>query len=198
MGCCVHGVVEGVPKGDRERVDIVADHIEELIRVLHAHHHGEDELLWDKLEQRAPACSVHVEKMKIEHAQVAKLLDAAGALIPVWRESALAKDRDAVAKALSTMLAALESHLGQEETEIVPIAAVNLSQTEWNLLGEHGRAATPRDKQFVQLGYMLASITPEQRAILLKGIPAPVKLLYRLIGKRQYEKNRAKVYGTAA
>lgn len=191
-------LVEGMAVGDSERAGIVADHIAALSFVLHSHHNVEDELLWDRLEERAPACVLHVEKMKVEHKQVAELLDKAGELIPAWRDGASAKSRDALAKALAALNKAFDSHISQEENEIVPVAAVNMTQAEWDELGEHGRASVPRDKQFVQLGYMFASITPEQKAALLKTIPAPVRLLYRLIGRRQYEKDRARVYGTAA
>ncbi len=40
-------------------------------RSVHTHHESEDELLWDKLEQRAPACALHVGQMRAHHAQVA-------------------------------------------------------------------------------------------------------------------------------
>jgi hemerythrin-like domain-containing protein len=191
-------LVEGMAIGDGERAGIVADHIITLSGVLHGHHRGEDVILWDKLEQRAPACTVHVEKMKVEHAQVSKLLDNAGDLLPAWRDGASAQSRDAVAKALAALNQAFDSHIAQEEDEIAPVAAVNLSQAEWDELAEHGRESMPRDKQFIQLGYMFDSVTPEQKVKLLKTIPAPVRLLYRLVGKRQYEKDRARVYGTAA
>lgn len=191
-------LVETMAVGDRERAGIVADHIAELSGVLHHHHHGEDELLWDRLEERAPACTIHVEKMKVEHEQVAKLLDKAVDMLPAWRETASAKSRDALARELAALNKAFASHTSQEENEIAPVAAVNMTQAEWDELGERGRASTPRDKQFIQLGYMLASITPEQRAKLWKSVPPPVRLMYGLFGKRQYEKDRARVYGTAA
>jgi hypothetical protein len=191
-------LVENAAAGDRERAGVIAGHIAGLSHMLHNHHRGEDEILWDRLEQRAPACAVHVEKMKAEHLEVAKLLDKVGELLPAWRESASAKTRDAVATALATMNAAFDSHLAQEESEIAPVAAVNMTQAEWNELNEHGRASMPKDKQFIQLGYMFDSVTPEQRAALWKTLPPPVRVLYRLFGKRQYRKDRARVYGTAA
>src|ERR1700709_2668533 len=58
-------LVESVTPGDTVRSAAVADFISENAAVLHGHHHGEDELLWSLMEQRTPACSLHVEKMKI-------------------------------------------------------------------------------------------------------------------------------------
>src|SRR4051812_226626 len=61
---------------DRRRVQSVAEAIGLVNDALHHHHVLEDDLFWDRLEQRRPACTVHVELMKLHHAQVATLLTA--------------------------------------------------------------------------------------------------------------------------
>ena len=45
---------DGVPEGDRRRVDEVADHVDLWLGLVHHHHTIEDELLWDRLAQRVP------------------------------------------------------------------------------------------------------------------------------------------------
>src|SRR3954454_22684376 len=62
-------LVSSVPEGDAARAEIVSDHLATLSLSLHAHHEGEDLMLWDRLEQRAPSCGGHVERMKQHHAQ---------------------------------------------------------------------------------------------------------------------------------
>ncbi|MEO8093764.1 MAG: hemerythrin domain-containing protein, partial [Pseudolysinimonas sp.] len=85
------------------------------------------------------------------------------------------------------------------EITILPIAARAMTQSAWDRIGGAARAAVPRDKQFVQLGFILASMPPEQREKWRKEfLPGPVRLLYNLVGKRQYEKHRALVYGNDA
>lgn len=191
-------LVENATLGDPGRASVLADHISENATYLHTHHHGEDEFLWDKLEQRTPSCTVHVEQMKVQHAEVAALLDAIEAALPAWRATGAAGDRALVSDALASMNSAFGAHLDLEEKEIIPVAEVSVSQAEWDQLARHGQAATPGPRRFIQLGFILGSLTDEQRAIFMKVIPAPVRVLYRLVGKRQFEKQRALVYGTAA
>ena len=68
------GLVRGVSPGDLARSEIVGQWLADLDATLHTHHESEDEFLWGKLEQRAPACALHVGQMRAHHAQVAQLL----------------------------------------------------------------------------------------------------------------------------
>ena len=85
------------------------------------------------------------------------------------------------------------------EKSILPIAGKSMTQAAWDKIGEMGRSGTPRNQQFVQLGFILDSMPPDEREKWRKAnLPGPVWLLYNLFGKRQYEKHRALIYGTAA
>jgi hemerythrin-like domain-containing protein len=190
-------LVEGVQDGDTARASIVSDHIAEVADGLHNHHTGEDVLLWDRLEQRAPSCIPHVEQMKDQHARIAEQVNVLVDALPAWRASGSTVDRGTVLAALAPLTTALVAHLGQEEEQIVPVASTALSQAEWNELGDRGRSEIPRDRLFIQLGYMLDPMDAAGRAAFLKeSLPAPVRLLYRLIGQRQFEKHRDLVNGT--
>jgi hypothetical protein len=137
--------------------------------------------------------------MRAQHAEVAKHLEVVDALVPRWREKADAATRDALADAVEQVRDALNRHLGQEEEQILPVASATFSQAEWNQLGEHGRKSIPKNRQFIQLGYILDSMSPEDaRAWAKENLPAPVRLLYRLIGKRQYDAEMRAVRGSAA
>lgn len=63
-------LVTGVRDGDAARAGLVADNLTLLSLSLHAHHEGEDLRLWDTLAQRAPSCSAHVGRMKVQHAEM--------------------------------------------------------------------------------------------------------------------------------
>ncbi len=192
------GLVAGAADDDSARTAVLADHLAELIASVHHHHHTEGVTLWDQLEAAEPGCEAHVARMKTEHAALSARLDELDAVLPAWRSTASGTARATVAKALDGVLASLEEHLGDEEKTILPIAATSMTQKEWDRIGEMGRAGTPRDKQFVQLGFILDSMPEAEREAWRKeNLPGPVWLLYKLIGKRQYEKHRALVYGTA-
>ena len=51
-------LVRGVRDGDVDHARVVAGQLDLLSVGLHAHHEGEDQRLWDLLDERAPACSV--------------------------------------------------------------------------------------------------------------------------------------------
>lgn len=191
-------LVRGVAAGDRDRAAVVAAHVREIVLGLHNHHHTEDVLLWDRLEQRSPACALHVGLMRAQHATVAAGLERLGELLPVWESSAAADDREAVAVVLDEVRAALLTHLGAEEERILPTASSVLSQREWDELGEHGRAAMPRDRALIMLGWIIDSLPAAERAAWLRSnLPLPMRVMWAAVGSRRFAAHRARVYGTA-
>ena len=79
-------------------------------------------------------------------------------------------------------------HLDNEEREVVPLAAVTVTQEEWNSLGKHGVAAIPANKRLIAFGMILEPLSPADRAYMLANVPPPVKVLYRLLGQRAWNK----------
>jgi hypothetical protein len=186
----------GVAADDAARAQVVGDHLIAIANSLHDHHHGEDILLWDQLEARNPACATHVGQMRAHHAAMAAELDKLEEIVRAWQAEPSTKNRNETVGVLKAVNSLLLEHLGSEEQTILPVASIVFSQAEWNKLGEHGRASVPKNFRFIQLGFIIASMTkPEGRAWMKANLPAPVRLLYRIIGKPQYEKYRAAVYG---
>jgi hemerythrin-like domain-containing protein len=191
-------LAQSVAEGDTARAAVVADHLTAIAGTLHSHHHGEDILLWEQLEARNPACAAHVAEMRADHSAMAGELTALEQALPAWRADASAEHRERVLFALSGILALLNQHLGAEERQILPVAAVAFSQQEWDKLGEHGRASVPGNFRLIQLGFILDSLGADAPAWQKANLPAPIRLIWRLIGSRQYAKYHAEVYGTAA
>jgi hemerythrin-like domain-containing protein len=192
-------LVTSVPVGDRERAAVIADHLAEIADGLHDHHHTEDDELWDRLETREPACTLHVSRMKAAHAEIAVQIEKLTSALPAWRASASAADRASVLAIMETILRELGDHLGDEEVTILPIASRTMTQAEWDRMGEIARAKVPRSRLFLQLGFILDTVPEQDRERWKKDfLPAPARILYALVGKRQYEKHRRLVYGDAA
>lgn len=181
-------LIRGVRAGDTERSEFVGQWIADIDATLHVHHESEDALLWGKLEQRAPACALHVGQMRAHHAQVQELLNEAGPLLASWRASADPETGERLADAYERMLAVLRVHLRREVVEIIPVAEKVLSQPEWESLGKHSMGAIPKSRLLPQLGYLLANSSPEEAANFLATVPPPIRLLYRFVGRRQFEK----------
>ncbi|KQO97665.1 hemerythrin domain-containing protein [Leifsonia sp. Leaf264] len=188
-------LVEGVRDGDANHAGIVADHLTLLSLGLHAHHEGEDTHLWSTLEQRAPSCAAHVSRMKAQHAEMLVYLDALDEALPAWRSSGSPADAAFVHGALDGINAALDVHLGDEVANIVPVMETTLTQKEVDWFGEHGRKATPKGAMFLQLGAILAAQPDGGVEWQKKHLPAPVRTIWKLVGKRKYEANRAALEG---
>jgi hypothetical protein len=183
-------LVEAVPGGDTAQADLVGDHLDMLSVGLHAHHEGEDTMLWAPLEQRAPSCAAHVERMKQQHAALLVHLTAMDEALPTWRASARPADAEDVLAALDGINAALAAHLPDEESNIVPVMETVITQPEVEALSEHGRKATPKGKAFLQLGAILAAQPDGGAEWQRKHLPAPVRLIWRWIGRPKFEAHR--------
>jgi hypothetical protein len=173
----------------------VSDHLRMLSVGLHAHHEGEDTMLWGVLGERAPSCSSHVQRMKAQHAELLVHLQALDSALPTWRASGTTTDAAALHAALRGINSALAEHLPDEESNIVPVMETVITQEEVDALADHGRRATPRGRMFLQLGAILAA-QPDGGAAWQKAhLPGPVRVIWRIVGRSKYEANRAELVG---
>ena len=184
-------LVQAVANNDAAQADVVGDYLEMLSVGLHGHHEGEDTMLWGPLETRAPSCVVHVERMKAQHAEMLVHLNELDASLPAWRENGRAADAGPVTGALAGINRALAVHLPDEEATIVPVMETVLTPKDIDALSEHGRKSTPKGKMFIQLGTILAAQPDGGVAWQREHLPAPVRLIWRLVGRPRYEKYRA-------
>jgi hypothetical protein len=59
---------------------------------------------------------------------------------------------------------------------------------EWSRLGERLGEQTPKDKLLFFLGAVLEEATRQESVTMLASVPAPARLLWRTIGRRQYQR----------
>lgn len=189
------GLVRGVRDGDGAHAEAVATQLHMLSAGLHSHHEGEDQRLWAPLEERAPSCAVHVERMKAHHAELLVHLTAMDSALPAWRAAPTASTAEALLGDLDGINAALDIHLPDEEKNIVPVMETVITQKEVDWFGEHGQAATPKGQTWNMLGAILSSQPDGGGEWLKKSLPAPVRLIWRLVGAPKYAKTRAALEG---
>ncbi len=187
-------LVRGVAAGDTARSAFVGQWLADLDATLHTHHHSEDELLWGKLEERAPSCALHVGQMRAHHAQVQELLDEAGPALASWRTSADPADGAVLADAYDRMLAVLKVHLRREVVEVMPVTEKVITEKEMREIAEHSTKAIPTSRLMPQLGMLLANSSEPDRKEFAAGLPRPVVLMYRLFGRRQYAKQFRRLF----
>jgi hypothetical protein len=186
-------LVGRVADGDAAQADFVGDYLAMLSVGLHAHHEGEDTMLWDRLESRAPSCAAHVARMKQQHAEMLVHLEDLDATLPAWRASGRVTDAASVTAALTGINTALAVHLPDEEANIVPVMETVITPREVDALSEHGRKSTPKGKLFISLGVILAAQPDGGDDWQREHLPAPVRLLWRLRGKNRYERWRTQL-----
>ena len=184
-------LVRAAPAPSPARVTFLADHIDFGIMMLHVHHEGEDELLYPKLIERVPDQAPMTEQVDHEHQTIKTALDEVSAACATWRQQPSAETGETLAAALDHVHEVVQPHLDDEEQKIVPLAAVTLTQQEWDAMAKHGVAAMPRNMRGVAFGMMLEPLDQADRTYMMKHLPAPVRLLYPLLIDRPYQKYAA-------
>lgn len=186
-------LVRQVAPGDTERAATLASYLSEMLTGLHHHHEAEDKLLWPVLLGRVRLESDLIHTMEEQHERVAGHIGALAELLPAWRAEADADRRDRLADTLLELHDELIVHLDQEEERILPLVAEHLTKAEWDTLSEYARAQLPKDRLLIQLGALLEDATPWEREAFLALMPMAARVLWRLVGQRQYRRECQKV-----
>lgn len=187
-------LILGIDDGDSPRARILVDFLIELTTALHYHHVAEDEALWPLLLSRADDSST-ILKMEEQHERIGELIDLSLAQASAFRTSARDHRGEQLAATLTTLAAALNEHLDEEEAVALPLAEKHLTRAEWDHVGEIGHASIPKDRMLVILGYILLGATEEQRAFFLAQSPLPARIAWKLLGRRKFEADYRRVYG---
>ena len=181
-------LIRGVADGDTARAAVVADALRLVLGGLHMHHTGEDELLWPLLLERAAPSTGLVETMQAQHHRVDEYADQVDPLVTEWRSNASAVRGEQLARVLEQFAEALFEHLDLEEREILPLVSRYITVKEWDSLGEHGKESMSAKQLPLLFGAILEDASPEERARMLAHLPAPIRLLMRTVGARQYRR----------
>lgn len=183
--------VRARPTPSPGRVTFLADHIDFGLEMLHHHHASEDLLLYPLLLERVPEQAAMTEEVAHEHQLVQGALDSAVAACATWRRNPTVETGEALAASLEDLNVVLQPHLNDEEQQVVPLAAVTLTQEEWDAVGEHSGSHIPRDKRALAFGMLLEPLADDDRAFMKRHLPAPVRMLYPLLIQRPWRKYAA-------
>jgi len=181
-------LVRAGPTPSPGRVTFLADHIDLVLGGLHSHHQEEDELLYPKLIERVPEQAPMTEQVEHEHQVIATALDAASAACATWRQRPSVETGEALAAALDHLNEVVQPHLDDEEQKVVPLAAVTLTQQEWDAMGKRGMNSVPRNKRAIAAGMMLEPLDAADRAYMMKHVPAPLRMLFPIMIERPWKK----------
>ncbi len=159
------------------------------------HHTTEDDLVWPKLLDRAGLDAPLVERMEEQHRQIDASVAEVRAAMSAWRSELTQATSSALADRIGEFLVVLEGHLDEEEQVVVPLIDRHLTEAEWQEVGERGFEKFTPAQRWIATGQMVEVATPEEAAMMFGQLPPPVKVLWRLIGKRKYRRYITSVRG---
>lgn len=177
------------------RAAVLSRHAVLLLDALHLHHSGEDELLWPKLVDRCRPDAELVHRMQGQHERVELHTERLRSMLPRWQTEARPAVGAELAATVDALRAELLAHLDEEERHVLPLAAAHVSQQEWDELGEHDIAKMSRSQLPLLFGMILEEADPEETAALYAGVPAPLRLLTRLVFLPRYRRYVKRVRG---
>ncbi|MFJ3205186.1 hemerythrin domain-containing protein [Streptomyces sp. NPDC086989] len=188
-------LVQDVKPADTDRSRILAEHWRQYSIGLHAHHTGEDEMLWPVLLPHLDLDAEQVLAMEAQHRELDEGIAEVQRLMDRWQAQALAEDRDELADALRRHHRQLCAHLDEEEREVMPLVALHVNEEQWHAVGERGLAETPRNRLMIALGAILEDTSLQERAEFMARLPLPARVLWRLLGQRQYRRETDRIRG---
>ena len=183
-------LVGAVPPGNGRRAKQIAAHIELAVAFLHAHHDGEDRLLWPVLLTRLPRRMPLVELMEGQHAAIAALSVTITRELAEWARMAAPEPQQALLGHLTDLAAALHDHLQLEEADILPLVPENLTVAEWKAPFEYAQHHTPvpASKGLLLVGMVLEDALPDERRWFVGHLPVIARVAWQLVGRRQYRR----------
>lgn len=186
-------LVRQTPTGATSRSEPIAEHLDFLLNGLHNHHSGEDENIWPRLLERAAPQAELIARMEKQHEVVAERSERVRTLLQSWRRSPV--DSEALATALDEFTAALVEHLDDEEAHVVPLLRVHITAEEWTRFGQAAFEKFTNAEKLVATGTLEEVATPEEVRWFLDDLPLPIKLMWRLLGRRKYSRYMRRVEG---
>jgi Hemerythrin HHE cation binding domain len=177
----------GPAAGDAERAELVGSYYENVLRLLHVHHEGEDALLTPLLLERAAADErAEASRIAAQHADVLTDLEAAERRIAEFRAQPTVDNAATLAGSLATLNASLTAHLDEEENVAMPIAARYINVVEWGQLPAHGIQHFDGDKLWLVLGLLRKEMSDAQRANMDAHMPPPLFQYWAETGQGLY------------
>jgi iron-sulfur cluster repair protein YtfE (RIC family) len=147
------------------------------------HHSVEDTHLWPRVRRAAagrPAGLALLDEMAAEHAQIDPLLAAV--------DGALASSAGDLAAQVAGLASALEWHLEHEEDAALPLIQSVCTPADWRAFAGAMRRRQGVRGAAIYVPWILDGTAPDQQRRFLAALPAPVRLISRLLWEPRYRR----------
>ncbi|GAF46466.1 hemerythrin domain-containing protein [Rhodococcus wratislaviensis] len=152
------------PLGARRRAAL-ADHLTWTLTFLERHHTTEETYLWALARRRSQPAAPMLHQLTTGHARIHHAASAVEHAAHIYHASDAATVRDDLRGALERLCTILLPHLDREETDVTPILAATITDTEWDTWLHHHLLHTTRPAELARETYWLTdTLEPERRA----------------------------------
>ncbi|WP_273735231.1 hemerythrin domain-containing protein [Mycolicibacterium septicum] len=186
-----------VKPGDRKHAQDVDDYLGMLCYALHAHHDGEDKILWPVLRERLSTEETQLlDKIETQHADIMTSIERVEDARRRWLEHLDQHHRDALVIELKALSLLVDQHLDDEERDVLPLAAAYLSEAEWHAINEGGKAVLSFKAMLFVVGMTCYRVNRELTTVVLYSLSAPARLAIPVVARRMYVRHAARIHGT--
>lgn len=147
------------------------------------HHRVEDTHLWPRVRRAAagrPEALTLLDEMEAEHAQVDPLLAAV--------DNALDPPDSNLPQRAAALASALEWHLKHEEDAALPLIQSVCTPADWRAFAAEMRRRQGVKGAAVYVPWILDGAAREEQQRFLAALPAPVRVISRLVWEPRYRK----------
>ena len=187
-------LVKSIAEADRERADVVFDHVSLLGRLMELHHGGEDTLLWPLVKERAPEQAA-VAEMEAEHEDLNASLSGVADLALAWRQAPSTTNRAALHTVLIAFERLLLKHLGHEERDALPLLAQTVTVEEFATLHAHVQEGLSPAERSIILGMTLQDTGDARGEVLLDAMDPLEREAFERDGRARYLAYRTRLLG---
>jgi hemerythrin-like domain-containing protein len=154
---------------------------------IRCHHHIEDELLFPALRDRVATYADHAARLDGDHADLDVVLDGLS-------DALAAGDHGRAGRLAGELADHLDEHLAYEDAEIAPLFARHFTTAEFDELNAKAITMTPPRQLSFTVPWLMASITPDEQAVVLAEAPKVMRLVWRATRGR-YGRRSARALG---
>ena len=173
--------------GDRARATALADAFGHFDTMLTHHHEGEERILWPVIGDPGAGHGEDVAELTHEHERIVSGLAETRTAFARLRTSASAEDAATATAGVGVLRDAAQTHFAHEESELRALCEAAEPQALAAAFKKMGRDASPAESAWF-MQWISEDLPRDDDAALAKIIPAPVRLIARLVAGRRYAK----------
>lgn len=192
------GQVASVRDDDVERAQYIAGYLAEVLWFLHAHHDGEDQLLYPLLVERAPGTAPLFARMEKQHQAVAESIRKAEQAAERFGRSASATDGEELGAACSGLIDEASDHLTEEERDVMPVVSRTITPEEWGALPGHVLSQYKGTRVWLLLGLVIEAVPDDLRATMIGRLPPPVTEMWTGFGSDAFNNEMRSIRSVTA